>query len=73
MGATTTRGNMLLSGCVRACVLCVRLRACRTWDRITADNLLSASYELVSKHNAGLQTNRPSPPHLARRVHARAD
>lgn len=34
------------------------LQAARTWDPITRDNLQSAAYELVSKHQGALQTNR---------------
>jgi len=34
------------------------LQAARSWDPITRDNLQSAAYELVSKHQGALQTNR---------------
>ncbi len=34
------------------------LQAARTWDPITRDNVQSAAYELVSKHQGALQTNR---------------
>ena len=34
------------------------LQAARTWDPITENNLQSAAYELVSKHQGALQTNR---------------
>jgi len=34
------------------------LTAARSWDPITRDNVQSAAYELVSKHQGALQTNR---------------
>lgn len=34
------------------------LQAARSWDPVTRDNLQSAAYELVSKHQGALQTNR---------------
>jgi len=34
------------------------LHAAQTWDPITRDNLQSAAYELISRHEGALQTNR---------------
>ncbi|EKX47207.1 hypothetical protein GUITHDRAFT_159585 [Guillardia theta CCMP2712] len=34
------------------------LHSVKSWDPITIDNIRSAAYELVSKHQGGLQTNR---------------